>query len=111
MKNKSVELNKIVGQKIASLRKYNGLQQEDVAFAIGCSRVLMSNVESGKHGTSLDKMILLAKLFQVPFECLLPSAEEYDQELNDPHKTKTERLINKIAALQEELNATLGYKK
>ena len=47
-----------------------GLLQTDVALALRVSRATVGNWESGKHVPPADKMVEMARLYDVPVDCL-----------------------------------------
>ena len=66
-------------EKIFTLRKKNGLSQDDLAQQLGVTRQAVYKWESGNALPELDKIKALAKIFSVSFDYLLDDTiEEYD---------------------------------
>ncbi|MBQ7327028.1 MAG: helix-turn-helix transcriptional regulator [Clostridia bacterium] len=66
-------------EKIFTLRKKNGLSQDDLAQQLGVTRQAVYKWESGNALPELDKIKALAKIFSVSFDYLLnDTIEEYD---------------------------------
>lgn len=51
--------------KLMTLRNEAGLDQAEVAEALGLARTSISNIENGKQPLSLDKVAPLAKLYGI----------------------------------------------
>lgn len=68
-----------VGQRIAQLRKQNGLSQEALGAELGVSRQAISKWESDATLPEIEKLIALAKRFSVTVGCLLGVEEEVQQ--------------------------------
>jgi DNA-binding XRE family transcriptional regulator len=60
-----------VGAKISHFREENGYSQEALASKLFVSRQAISAWEVGKSAPSIDNIIELSKLFNVPFEDIL----------------------------------------
>ena len=60
-----------LGERIQSYRKKNGLSQEQLAEALGVSRQAVSKWELNDAQPDLDKVLALARLFQVSTDTLL----------------------------------------
>ena len=59
------------GEKIARLRKGNGLSQEQLAEMLGISRQTVSKWENGTSDPSTSNLLALAKLYDVSAEEIL----------------------------------------
>jgi transcriptional regulator with XRE-family HTH domain len=57
--------------RLKELREYADLTQEELANKIGVSRYTILRYESGKIEPNLDKVIALAKLFDISIDYLL----------------------------------------
>ncbi len=66
-----------LAEKIFTLRKKNGLSQDDLANELGVSRQAVYKWESGNSTPEIDKIKTLSKLFKVSFDYLL------DDEIDD----------------------------
>ncbi len=60
-----------VGQRIRSLREERKENQVDVAVAIGVARPMVTQYESGAKKPGRDKLLAMARHFNVPLETLL----------------------------------------
>ena len=68
---KYMELNAIIGTKIAVLRKLHGLTQEQLAEKLDISIKHCSSVERGLSCFSLEKLIEISDLFDVSLDYLI----------------------------------------
>lgn len=59
------------GERIRQLRVHNGYTQEMIAQALNIDRSLLSHVESGKKGCSVDLLIQLSSVFKVSIDYLV----------------------------------------
>ena len=62
---KITSLHREFGLKVQELRKRNGLSQEDLAFKVGVDRSYMGFIERGEKNATLDKIIKIAKAFNI----------------------------------------------
>ena len=62
---------KETGQKIAKLRHNNKITQEELANKIGVSSQAVSKWENGKNMPDIENLMLIAKLFNVPYSFFL----------------------------------------
>lgn len=62
--------------RLKKLRKARGEQQKDLADAIGLSQTQISTIESGKQGTSFDKLAAICQHYNVSADYLLGLIEE-----------------------------------
>jgi len=87
------------GERIRQLRIQNRYTQEAMAKALNIDRSLLSHIESGKRGCSVDILVLLSDFFGVSLDYLVLGRE---QTVTLPAK---DRLLLKtdIAALIESL--------
>lgn len=67
------EINSRFGAIVRKKRGKAGLTQEELASAIGLSRTAVTNVESGKQGTTIDMLYRMADAMNVEPADLLPS--------------------------------------
>lgn len=76
------EARKILGQKMKALRLMRGLNQEDVAFALGYSSSgTISQVESGEIFMKQEKIYRAAEFFQIPAAALMMPIEMDEEQL------------------------------
>jgi len=64
-----------LSEKILKLRKMNGMSQDDLAEKVGVSRQSISKWESDQAKPELEKILLLAKIFQVTTDYLIQPSE------------------------------------
>ncbi len=72
-------MNIEIANRLAALRKQNGLSQEQLADRLGISRQAISKWERAESSPDTDNLIALAKLYQVSLDELLkmdPEAED-----------------------------------
>jgi len=63
-------------ERLAELRKKNRLTQKEVGDAIGLTAKSVSTMESGLRQTTFEKLVLLAKFFNVSTDYLLGLKDE-----------------------------------
>jgi len=79
-----------LAEKIFTLRRKNGLSQDDLANELGVSRQAVYKWESGNSTPEIDKIKMLSKLFKVSFDYLLNDDID-DFEPSDDTAAKSER--------------------
>ena len=62
---------KIFGERVRSLRKGKNLILADIAKLLNVSTIQAGDMENGKTGTSLQRLVILAEFFQVSTDYLL----------------------------------------
>ncbi len=65
----------ILGLRVRQMRGDRGLTQEEVADEVGCSRVMVTLIETGQRDMSLKLARRLAKLFGVSLDDLTAGME------------------------------------
>lgn len=65
----------LFGVRVLELRKKRGLSQKELGEAVGLSHKAISTIESGSRGTSLEKLVALARFFDVSTDYLLGLTE------------------------------------
>jgi transcriptional regulator with XRE-family HTH domain len=60
-----------IGRRLVKLRRGAGLNQEDLAAAVGVSRSLIATMEVGIYRGGIDTMVALADYFKVPLDWLM----------------------------------------
>ena len=60
-----------LGQRLYDLRKTTGLSQEKAAEILGVTHTQISDMEKGKTGTTLDKLLILCDYYKVSSDYLL----------------------------------------
>lgn len=75
------------GQKFAKLRRNNNTTQEELAEKIGVSPQAVSKWENGKNMPDIEHLMLIAKLFNVPYSFFV-------EDESDKHLEYRSRLFN-----------------
>ena len=68
------------GRRIKKLRKKNGWTQVEFAEMLEMSHSNLVKLENGYQGITIDTLLTMRELFQVPIDFIL-TGEEYDTEL------------------------------
>jgi len=71
-----MEVEKIFGERIRNLRTQKKLTQRQLGEVIGLTHKSISTIESGICATTLEKLVLLAKFFNVSTDYLLGLKDE-----------------------------------
>ena len=88
-----------IGQNIVTLRKQQGLTQQQLAQAIGITQTLISRYELGKLQISADMLVRIAIALQVSADAIL-GLEHYQDNQPAP-SLKIMRRLKKIETLPE----------
>ena len=84
-----------LAEKIFTLRRKNGLSQDDLANELGVSRQAVYKWESGLSTPEIDKIKILSKLFKVSFDYLLDDEiDDFEPKSDSSDKSERERQIN-----------------
>ncbi|MBR2930464.1 MAG: helix-turn-helix transcriptional regulator [Clostridia bacterium] len=78
----------IIDEKIMRLRRMRGWTQEELADKVGVSRQAVSRWESGGALPDVDKILLLAELFEVSTDYLLKDSETLPEAPDPDHFDK-----------------------
>ncbi len=62
--------------RVKKLRKQRGLNQKELGEVIGLTAKSICTIENGTSSTTIEKLILLAKFFQVSTDYLLGLKDE-----------------------------------
>ena len=62
---------KIFGQRLRAAREQKGISQKSVAELLGVTRTQISDIENGKTGTSMARLVTLAEFYHVSTDYLL----------------------------------------
>ena len=62
--------------RVKKLRQQQKLNQQELGEALGLSQKAISTIESGRRTTTIEKLILLAKFFDVSTDYLLGLKDE-----------------------------------
>lgn len=90
-------------EKLQTLRKKNGLSQEELAEKLGISRQAISKWESGQSAPDLNKLIIISKLYNVTVDSLVKDNDEFDF-LQDTGINNKEEVDNKKTQIVLNLN-------
>lgn len=71
-----MENEKIFAQRVFELRRKRGLSQKELGEVLGLTHKSISTIESGIRSTTIEKLILLAKFFEVSTDYLLGLKDE-----------------------------------
>ncbi len=66
----------IFSQRVKELRKSRRLSQKELGEVLGLTHKSISTIESGFRGTTIEKLILLAKFFEVSTDYLLGLSDD-----------------------------------
>ena len=61
----------LFGERLKKLRLENRVSQQQIADLLHVTRTQVSDMENGKTGTSLVRLVLLAEFYHVPTDYLL----------------------------------------
>lgn len=67
---------RIFAERVQQLRVERGLKQKELGEEIGLSQKAISTIESGTRSTTIEKLIILAKFFDVSTDYLLGLKDE-----------------------------------
>ena len=94
------------GKQIHQLRIKNGYTQEKLAKELNIDRSLISYIETGKRGCTVDMLVQLSSLFGVSLDFLI-LGKEADTSSDDVDraqlKTDIGELINSLESLRKKL--------
>lgn len=62
---------KIFGERLRAAREQKGISQKSVAELLGVTRTQISDIENGKTGTSMARLVTLAEFYHVSTDYLL----------------------------------------
>lgn len=77
-----MNINQLTASRIKELRLQNGLTAEAVAQALNISRGSYSQLENGHVEITINRVQLLAEIFNVPVAEIIPSTTTYHQSYN-----------------------------
>ncbi len=66
-----MNVKKIFGERIRYLRKKGNLNQKELAELLGLTENAIGMMERGNRGTTIEKLVLLSKYFQISTDYLL----------------------------------------
>jgi putative transcriptional regulator len=79
----SKELNQYIGKRVHELRKGLGLNQDNIASVLNISRASIVNIESGRHGMSIENIIMICRLFNCTPNDLFPPIEAFEYTIEE----------------------------
>lgn len=79
-----------VANKLVSLRKKNGLSQEELAEQLGISRQAISKWERAEASPDTDNLVLLARLYGISLDALLLDADSAAEDVEQAAKSQSE---------------------
>ena len=90
----------MIGNRIAELRRQNGMSQEELADRLGISRQSVSKWESGQSQPEIEKLLQLSELFHVSTDYLLKedtmpeviSVSAAQEEVAEPKEAEAETI-------------------
>ncbi len=90
------------GERIRQLRIQSGCTQEELAKEMNIDRSLLSHVEAGKRGCSVDLFVRLSQYFNVSLDLLILGK---DQPMQDQKRLKTDisKLIDRLEEFKRKL--------
>lgn len=94
------------GERIRQLRTKNSLTQEKLASELNIDRSLLSHVEAGKRGCSVDLFVRLSSFFGVSLDVLILGREQAAPTIADDHaalKSNITELVEQLEALRARL--------
>ena len=101
IENKPRGDNMTIGEKIATLRKQNGMSQEVFSEKLGISRQAVSKWENGTAQPTSENLNQIAKLFGVTVSYLLDDEEMKTEE--KPQEKPKNKIQNFIIAWPERI--------
>ena len=73
------DLNKKMGARVRKVRTVKKLSQERLSELLHVSRATTSLYETGTRATSVDLLLRLSKVFDVPAHCWLLDDSDFDE--------------------------------
>ena len=71
-----MENEKIFARRVYELRKQRNMNQKELGEVLGLTAKSISTIESGLRSTTIEKLVLLSKFFQVSTDYLLGLRDE-----------------------------------
>ena len=96
-------------EKLLTLRKANGLTQEQLAEKLEISRQSVSKWESGQATPELDKIVALSVIFDVTTDFLLKSSEIDDLSVKTDMLEKQQQMLLKREQQQRQIFGCVMY--
>lgn len=96
-----------VGEKISTLRRKQGLSQEELAVRLNVTRQAVSKWETGTSVPELETLVALAKIFGVTTDYLL-SVEKQEEPSPQPEE-KHPDMLDRLSGFFEKLHRRYGW--
>jgi Predicted transcriptional regulators len=100
-------MNIEIANRLVTLRKKNGLSQEELADRIGISRQAVSKWERAESSPDTDNLIALARLYNVSLDELLEASDESLENENFARQTQ-QRQENTATSFANECKGEKG---
>lgn len=93
------------GERIQRLRIQEGYTQEALANKLSIDRSLLSHIESGKRGCSVDLLVRLSEVFTVSLDVLVLGEERATLNIADREQLRSDiaKLIDRLELFNEKL--------
>lgn len=94
------------GERIRQLRTEAGYTQETLAKELSIDRSLLSHIEAGKRGCSIDMLVRISEFFNASLDWIVLGREDkalLTSRDNNLLKTDISELIDRLNALKEQL--------
>ena len=94
------------GERIRQLRIQSGYTQEKLAGVLNIDRSLLSHIEAGKRGCSVDLLIQLSDFFNVSLDLLILGEEKKTSSCESRRKllkSNIAELIDRLESFKENL--------
>lgn len=93
------------GERIRQLRKEIGYTQERLAQTLNIDRSLLSHIEAGKRGCSIDLLIRLSDIFNVSLDLLVLGRDKTSLDISSRSLLKSDitELIGRLESFRKRL--------
>ena len=88
--------NSELGKKIKYYRNMYGSTQSELAAEIGVETLHIANIENGRKGVSLDKLVLICRHFRINLSDVLPIEKQDDIELRNQWKNEIVNALDNL---------------
>ncbi|BBM82092.1 helix-turn-helix domain-containing protein [Candidatus Uabimicrobium amorphum] len=68
-----MDIKKIIGLKILTLRRFHNMKQIELANRLGCGQQCVSGWESGRNMVTIDQLVKICRIFGVSWDFFNPS--------------------------------------
>lgn len=91
------EIDQYIGNKIYEIRTYNNWSRNDLVNIIGGTQQQLQKYEKGFNCIPIRKLLLIAKVFQIPIENFFP---KHDKEVVFDDEDQIKTLINNYTKIK-----------